>query len=67
MSSGTATSTVGTSSTSCELWDLVLAEFQQLLGRGEVIAEAEDGSAELREFVLLVGRVVEASACGDRG
>jgi hypothetical protein len=34
--------------------DLVLAEFQQLLGRGEVIAEAEDGSAELRELVLLV-------------
>jgi YgiT-type zinc finger domain-containing protein len=54
MSSGTATSTVGTSSTSCELWDLVLTEFQQLLGRGEVIAEAEDGSGRLREFVLLV-------------
>lgn len=34
--------------------DLVLAEFQQLLGRGEVIAEAEDGPAELREIVLLV-------------
>lgn len=34
--------------------DLVLAEFQQLLGRGEVIAEAEDGSAELGELVLLV-------------
>jgi len=34
--------------------DLVLAEFQELLGRGEVIAEAEDGPAELREIVLLV-------------
>ncbi|MGB6161739.1 MAG: hypothetical protein WCF33_08865 [Pseudonocardiaceae bacterium] len=34
--------------------DLVLAEFQQLLGHGEVIAEAEDGPAELREIVLLV-------------
>jgi hypothetical protein len=38
--------------------DLVLAEFQQLLGEGEVIAEAEaegdDGSVELREVVLLV-------------
>jgi hypothetical protein len=34
--------------------DLVLAEFQQLLGRGEVIAEAEDGSAGLRELLLLV-------------
>ena len=34
--------------------DLVLAEFQQLLGRGDVIAEAEDGSAERREVVLLV-------------
>jgi hypothetical protein len=35
--------------------DLVLAEFQELLGRGEVIAEAEDNPAELREIVLLVG------------
>jgi hypothetical protein len=34
--------------------DLVLAEFQELLGRGEVIAEAEDNLAELREIVLLV-------------
>lgn len=34
--------------------DLVLAEFQQLLGRGEVIAEAEDSPAELREIVLHV-------------
>jgi hypothetical protein len=34
--------------------DLVLAEFQELLGRGEVIAEAEDNPAELREIVLLV-------------
>jgi hypothetical protein len=34
--------------------DLVLAEFQELLGRGEVIAEAEDSPAELREIVLLV-------------
>jgi hypothetical protein len=34
--------------------DLLLAEFQQLVGRGEVIAEAEDGLAELREIVLLV-------------
>jgi hypothetical protein len=34
--------------------DLVLAEFQQLLGDGEVIAEAEDGSSERREVVLLV-------------
>ena len=34
--------------------DLVLAEFQQLLGRGDVIAEAEDGSFERREVVLLV-------------
>lgn len=34
--------------------DLVLAEFPQLLGRGEVIAEAEDSPAELREIVLLV-------------
>lgn len=34
--------------------DLVLAEFQQLPGRGEVIAEAEDSPAELREIVLLV-------------
>ena len=38
--------------------DLVLAEFQQLLGHGEVIAEAEaeaeDGSSARREVVLLV-------------
>jgi hypothetical protein len=34
--------------------DLLLAEFQQLVGRGEVIAEAEDGLVELREIVLLV-------------
>jgi len=36
--------------------DLVLAEFQQLLGHGEVIAEAEaeDGPSERREVVLLV-------------
>lgn len=34
--------------------DLVLAEFQQLLGRGEVIAEVEDDPTELREIVLLV-------------
>ena len=34
--------------------DLVLAEFQELLGRGEVIAEAEDNPAELREIVLVV-------------
>jgi len=34
--------------------DLVLAEFQQLLGSGEVIAEAETGHSEVREIVLLV-------------
>jgi hypothetical protein len=34
--------------------DLVLAEFQELLGRGEVIAEAKDNPSELREIVLLV-------------
>ncbi len=34
--------------------DLVLAEFQQLLGQGEVIADAEDSPSEVREIVLLV-------------
>lgn len=34
--------------------DLVLAEFQQLLEEGEVIAEADDGSAEFREEVVLL-------------
>jgi YgiT-type zinc finger domain-containing protein len=34
--------------------NLVLAEFQQLLGHGEVIAEAEDGSSGRREVLLRV-------------
>jgi hypothetical protein len=34
--------------------DLVLAEFQELLGRGDVIAEAEDHPAEVHEIVRLV-------------
>lgn len=34
--------------------DLVLAEFQQVLGQGEVIAEAADRPSERREIVLLV-------------
>jgi hypothetical protein len=34
--------------------DLVLAEFQQLLGGGEIIAEAQDTPEQLREIVLLV-------------
>jgi hypothetical protein len=32
----------------------VLAEFQELLGRGEVIAEADTSAAEVREIVLLI-------------
>jgi hypothetical protein len=34
--------------------DLGLAEFQQLLGTGEVIAEAAEGPLEIKELVLLV-------------
>lgn len=34
--------------------DLALAEFQQLLGDGEVIAEASEGPLETKELVLLV-------------
>ena len=45
--------------------DLVLAEFQQLLRHGEVIAEAEDGSSERREG-RAARRAAPATACGDR-
>lgn len=34
--------------------DLNLAEFQQLLGAGEVIAEAIDGPDTIKELILLV-------------
>jgi hypothetical protein len=34
--------------------DLGLAEFQQLLGDGEVIAEAPEGPLQTKELVLLV-------------
>lgn len=34
--------------------DLALAEFQQLLGEGNVIAEAPEGALETKELVLLV-------------
>ncbi len=34
--------------------DLVLAEFQELLGQGEVIADAEESPTEVREIVLVV-------------
>ena len=34
--------------------DLSLAEFQQLLGHGEVIAEADAGPDQSKELVLLV-------------
>jgi len=44
--------------------DLVLAEFQELLGRCEVIAEVEDNSAAARGRA--VGGVVAAAARGCR-
>jgi hypothetical protein len=34
--------------------DLVLAEFQEILGRGEIIAEVADGKDEIREIVLVI-------------
>ncbi len=34
--------------------DLALAEFQQALGEGEVIAEAAEGPLETKELVLLL-------------
>jgi hypothetical protein len=36
------------------LLDLGLAEFEQILGRGEVIQELKDASLQTRELVLLV-------------
>ena len=45
--------------------DLVLAEFQQLLGHGEVIAEVE-GRLVRAARGRAARRVAAAAACGDR-